>query len=137
MIKGDAVTFLDDIDKKVHEELKALALKHPTYETFMQDVQRLGEKMWHNARSQAEGDVKSAEGELVQDAEKDQLIFGDAATKPTPDGTTFNDAGTKPPTADPPAVEPSGVVFNDGVTTSTPETGTSVQDPPASTPVAS
>jgi hypothetical protein len=65
------MSFLDSLSTRVHEELKSLALKHPSYESFMQDLQRLGDTMYHNARAQAEVDGQQALTEIKQDAEKD------------------------------------------------------------------
>jgi hypothetical protein len=44
------------ITDKTHAELKALAGLHTSFDAFLQDVQRLAEKMWHNAKSQNEED---------------------------------------------------------------------------------
>ena len=44
------------ITDKTHAELKALASLHTSFDAFLHDVERLAEKMWHNAKSQNETD---------------------------------------------------------------------------------
>ena len=56
---------LDNLGKTTHDDLQQLALEHPSFESFLQEVQRLAEKLWHNARSQAEA---QAEADLEQQA---------------------------------------------------------------------
>lgn len=62
---------LDHLTQEVHDKLAAVAAKHPTFQTFMQDMERLADTVWHNARTQAEGDLAQAADQAVTDAKTD------------------------------------------------------------------
>jgi hypothetical protein len=46
------MAYVNDMKNSTHDDIKALATKHGSWETFWQDVQRLAEQAWHNARAQ-------------------------------------------------------------------------------------
>jgi hypothetical protein len=50
------MAYVDEMKSSTHDDIKDLACKHSTWNEFWQDVQRLAEKAWHNARSQNEQD---------------------------------------------------------------------------------
>jgi hypothetical protein len=60
---------LDVIKQDTLEDLKKLAISHPTFGSFMHDMEKLAENTWHNARGQGEGLAKTAETEAEQDVE--------------------------------------------------------------------
>lgn len=81
------MTHLDGLSTKVHDELKTLASKHHSFGSFMADLEVLGEKMWHNARSQSiVGDAKKAPAEPQGDE-------GQVITTPAEPASPVSDAG--------------------------------------------
>jgi hypothetical protein len=57
---------LDDLSQKTHSELETVAAKHPTFKSFMQEVERLAETVWHNARAKGH-DPRSIVGDASSD----------------------------------------------------------------------
>ena len=45
----------DAVGNTAHSQLEDLALKHSSFADFMQDMERLAERAWHNAKSHSEG----------------------------------------------------------------------------------
>lgn len=90
---------LDNLSKQTHSELEDIATKHSSFESFMQDVQRLADLVWHNVRGKGH-DPHS----IVGDAEKDPVpnsIVGDvrsaqslSAEAPSP--ASDNEQSTSP-----------------------------------------
>lgn len=67
------MTYVDELQNSTHEDIATLARKHGSFETFLQDVQRMADRAWHNVRSQGH-DPSSIVGDVnktVDDLEKD------------------------------------------------------------------
>jgi hypothetical protein len=62
---------LDGLSPSTHSDLKAMAQKHARFESFLQDMERLAETMWHNARRQSESDIQQALPVVAADAESE------------------------------------------------------------------
>jgi hypothetical protein len=83
------------VSQNVYAELEGLAKKHGRYETFAQDLARIAEVVWHNAR-----------GKGVQGTEVDAEV----ATEPADDESApvsgeTEDSNPAPETTNPEAVE--------------------------------
>jgi hypothetical protein len=94
---------LDDLSQKTHGELETVAAKHPTFESFMQEVQRLAETVWHNARAKGHdpysivGDgTESVDGEndgSPMPAEDEKGDGGQPVTTPAEPASPSSEAG--------------------------------------------
>jgi hypothetical protein len=73
-----------NVSQSVHDELAAEAKKHPGFQTFLNDMQKLAENVWHKVRVQASDDAKEA----VTEAE------GDAVAAVTPEAQTVSTSET-------------------------------------------
>jgi hypothetical protein len=111
----------DSLSSKTHGELEDLASKHHTFETFLQEVQRLADTVWHNARAKGHdpqsivGDSQPAsepQGDDVDGANAEG-DGGQPVTTPAEPASPLSEAGM--PTSN------VGVVVNDA-----PDEGTSV-----------
>jgi hypothetical protein len=78
---------LDDLTQKTHNELETVASKHSSFEGFLQDVQRLAETVWHNARSKGHdpasivGDVEESLPDLEQAVTDAEQVLVDTRAK--------------------------------------------------------
>jgi hypothetical protein len=73
---------LDNVSPVTHNDLTAIANKHETFDSFMEDMQRLADLVWHNSRVQ---DARSEEA--VAAVSTDQPVPEDAASQPAMDPT--------------------------------------------------
>lgn len=89
---------MDELGQKTHDDLQALAVKHPDFNSFLHDMQKLADLVWHNAKRQNEEDVAEAQAEdkAMADAEQDIIAQRTAAG---------NDPGAAPPIQSPPVTE--------------------------------
>jgi hypothetical protein len=100
------MTYVDDLKTGTHDDIKALATRHGAFESFMQDLERLGEKAWHNARSQGHdpasivGDVEKTVSELEQDVTDAEQALAEAKTR-------LETAKNEPEPADPVSTTPA------------------------------
>lgn len=81
----------DNLSNKVHDELAELAKKHPTWQSFAKDMERLADNVWHKVRSAGEQAVEEAAPEAVADAEKD---LGKSSTPTTPASSSSSGSGS-------------------------------------------
>ena len=56
----------DAIGNTAHSQIEDLAARHSSFEAFMQDMERLAEKAWHNSKSHAEGQQSMGDEEPQQ-----------------------------------------------------------------------
>ena len=62
---------VDALTDATHKDIKALAAKHDSFAAFMHDLQLLGEKLWHNSKSQNEQDQSVQSTPAARRAEAD------------------------------------------------------------------
>lgn len=65
------MSLLTNLSDDVRKELVNLASKHQNFETFLQDITKLAETSWHNARQQGLVDLENAGEQAVADAGND------------------------------------------------------------------
>jgi hypothetical protein len=94
---------MDRVSDKVHAEFESLAAKHPTYETYMQDVERFAEAVWHNARVHKEqGTLVGAEEVPQPETPVDPAVTDNANAQA--------EVQAKAPTQDKPVPEDAAVI---------------------------
>lgn len=68
------MTQIDKLKPDTLEDVKELARKHHTYESFFQDLERLASATWHGVRAERHGDTDAG-----------QFVTGESvATQPVP-----------------------------------------------------
>lgn len=76
---------LDNLSTSTHGELEDIAKKHPNFESFMQDVERLADLVWHNVRAKGH-DPNSIVGDGTEgsDGEPEEIPGDDNQKVTTP-----------------------------------------------------
>jgi hypothetical protein len=70
------MAYVDEMKNSTHDDIQELATKHGAWESFYQDVQRLAETAWHNARAQGHDPSSVDSGEkTVEQLQNDVTYF--------------------------------------------------------------
>lgn len=82
------------LSDQVHAELEKVALQHPRFETFLQDVERVAQRVWHKVRTDGTHVLAQDGAEAVSELEtaaKNDLAAAQPADQPvssTPEAVT-------------------------------------------------
>jgi hypothetical protein len=106
----------DAIGSTAHSQIEDLAAKHSSFEAFMQDMERLAEKAWHNSKSHAEVNGQQSLGDEEPAAASSGTIENIDDLKPA--GEQDEDENRGPNTA----VQPASPQSESGFPTSNVET---------------
>jgi hypothetical protein len=79
---------LDNVSPVTHNDLTAIANKHETFDSFMEDMHRLADLVWHNSR--------------VQDARSEEAVAAVKTAQPIPEPEGDPTAVSQP------AMDPAG-----------------------------